>query len=127
AARLHAVVPDTKPSKKGKSSEDDVEMTDLDNAPAAAAEATTANAPPKQKFTPITVRSIEEIAGVIPPENISNLLSLTRPHPSKSTFPPLQSAVTDLVADGWSAAQVVAQLYAAVLEDDFMTSRQKAG
>lgn len=61
---------------------------------------------------PVTVRSIEEIAGVIPTSTIDRLLTAMTPK-SKSGAPygPIAQAVEDLVAEGWSATQIVTQLY----------------
>ena len=61
--------------------------------------------------TTITVRSIEEIAGVIPDGTIDALLAACEPKPGRpSTYRELSTIVTDIVADGWSASQVVLQV-----------------
>lgn len=89
AARLHAPIP--KPKKKG---DEDEEMADADA--------------PVQ--TPVTVRSIEEIAGVIPEDKVDALLECCKPKQRGSVYPGIAAIVEELVADGWSATQVVAQV-----------------
>lgn len=88
----------------------------------------------------VTIRTIEEIAGVIPTPVISSLRSAMQP-PSKSAPAPnsetpgaiagkvytaVAKHITDLVADGWSATQLLTQLYHAIVFDDNVPDRQKA-
>jgi len=106
----------TKRGKKRKAVEDEDdaaaegEAMDIDEAPKAAHSQT------------ITVRMIEEIAGVIPSPVINNLLSAVLPSQSKSTnktpYDLISRAVTDLVADGWSATQLLGQLYNSIVFDE---------
>lgn len=58
----------------------------------------------------ITVRSIEEIAGVIPESILDGLVQAMQPKKSGSVYDAVSKAVTDLVADGWSATQLVGQV-----------------
>lgn len=58
----------------------------------------------------ITVRSIEEIAGVVPETILDNLVQAMQPKGSGSAYEDVSRVVTDLVADGWSATQVVGQV-----------------
>jgi len=58
----------------------------------------------------ITVRSIQEIAGVIPDETIDNLLAACEPKKGKSAYSEISRLVRNIVADGWSAGQVVLQV-----------------
>ncbi|KAL8739912.1 MAG: hypothetical protein Q9190_007329 [Brigantiaea leucoxantha] len=58
----------------------------------------------------VTVRSIEEIAGVIPNDVIDDLVQAIQPKVRGSVYNDVSRAVTDMVADGWSATQVVAQV-----------------
>lgn len=58
----------------------------------------------------ITVKSIEEIAGVIPEESIDQLLKACEPRKGASTYPEIAKLVQDIIADGWSASQVVLQV-----------------
>lgn len=94
---------DTKVGKrKRKTVEEDEEedAMDVDAAPA----------------QPVTVASIEEIAGVIPHSTIDRLTTAVTPT-GRGTPPygPIAKAVEDLVAEGWSASQVVTQLYERVV------------
>jgi len=73
--------------------------------------------------TTITVRSIEEIAGVIPSDTITTLVSALEPKPS--SYKGISKIVTELVADGWSAGQVVLQLYQNLVFDDEVPSKAK--
>ena len=59
---------------------------------------------------PVTVKIIEEIAGVIPDPTISNLQQAIQPKPATSTYQAIAKVVEDMVADGWSATQVVSQV-----------------
>ena len=76
--------------------EDDEDAMDVDSAPT----------------QPVTVASIEEIAGVIPDSTIDRLITAVTPT-GRGTPPygPVAKAVEDLIAEGWSAGQVVTQLY----------------
>lgn len=94
---------DTKVGKrKRKTVEEDEEedAMDVDAAPA----------------QPVTVASIEEIAGVIPHSTIDRIITAVTPT-GRGTPPygPIAKAVEDLVAEGWSASQVVTQLYERVV------------
>jgi replication factor C subunit 2/4 len=77
-----------------KDADDDAEMTD----------AGPAGAPS------ITVRSIEEIAGVVPENILDSLVHAMQPKSSGSAYEAVSRVVTDLVADGWSATQVIGQV-----------------
>ncbi|KAL8950750.1 MAG: hypothetical protein Q9222_003224, partial [Ikaeria aurantiellina] len=57
----------------------------------------------------VTVRSIEEIAGVIPNNLINGLVIAMQPKARGSVYNDVTKVVTDLVADGWSASQVITQ------------------
>ena len=58
----------------------------------------------------ITIRSIEEIAGVIPKSVIANLIQAMQPRPRGAVYDAVAKVVTDMVADGWSATQLVTQV-----------------
>ena len=58
----------------------------------------------------ITIKSIEEIAGVIPDDVIDELLQAMQPRSKGAVYEAVAKQVIDLVADGWSAPQVVAQV-----------------
>lgn len=58
----------------------------------------------------ITITSIEEIAGVIPNNVVDGLLQAMQPRSRGAVYEAVAKQVTDLVADGWSATQVVTQV-----------------
>lgn len=60
--------------------------------------------------TMVTIRSIEEIAGVIPNDVVDGLLKAMQPSSRRAVYEAVAKQVTDLVADGWSATQVVTQV-----------------
>ena len=78
----------------GKDGDEDSEMTDSGNASSGV----------------ITIRTIEEIAGVVPENVLDSLVQAMQPKSSGSTYEAVSTVVTDLVADGWSATQVVGQV-----------------
>ena len=59
----------------------------------------------------VTTRSIEEIAGVIPEPVVDGLIEAMQPRGKGAVYEAVAKRVTDLVADGWSATQVVAQVW----------------
>jgi replication factor C subunit 2/4 len=59
---------------------------------------------------PVTVKIIEDIAGVIPNQTVDGLLEAIRPKKSGDTYQDVAKVVEDLVADGWSAGQVLSQV-----------------
>ncbi|KAK6336493.1 hypothetical protein TWF696_002043 [Orbilia brochopaga] len=74
----------------------------------------------------VTVRSIEEIAGVIPDKTIDSLMESMQPRPhGQAVYTPVAKVVQDIVADGWSAAQVLLQLYNRLVFSDMLTGNQK--
>ncbi len=58
----------------------------------------------------VTIRSIEEIAGVIPNDVVDGLIEAMQPSLRGAVYEAVAKQVTDLVADGWSATQVVTQV-----------------
>lgn len=58
----------------------------------------------------ITVRTIEEIAGVIPESIVDGLVDAMQPKKVGSSYGPVSSVITDVVADGWSATQLIIQV-----------------
>lgn len=58
----------------------------------------------------VTVKIIEDIAGVIPHGTIEELVSAMRPRGSTEAYKATAKVVEDMVADGWSAGQVVSQV-----------------
>lgn len=80
----------------GKDADDDAEMVDAESSGPGT----------------ITVRTVEEIAGVIPESILDNLVQAMQPKASGSAYEAVSKVVTDLVADGWSATQLVSQVCA---------------
>jgi replication factor C subunit 2/4 len=111
AARLVGAVqtpaPAEKKRKRAKTEDDeDDEAMDVDDTSASASN------------TPVTIRSIEEIAGVIPPSTIEDLTTAMQPSSKGTMYSRVSKAVEDLVAEGWSATQLVSQLYDQVVIQD---------
>ncbi|KAL9070582.1 MAG: hypothetical protein Q9161_004752 [Pseudevernia consocians] len=73
----------------------------------------------------VTIKSIEEIAGVIPSDLIDGLLQAMQPRSKGAVYESVAKQVMDLVADGWSATQVVTQLYQKIVYDDALSNKQK--
>lgn len=63
----------------------------------------------------VTIRNIEEIAGVIPGKFIDDLVGAMQPPSHGAVYEAVARVVTDLVADGWSATQIVTQVRRAFL------------
>lgn len=74
---------------------------------------------------PITVKIVEDIAGVIPDTTIDGLVNAIRPRSSGNAYSIISKVVEDMVADGWSAGQVVNQLYQAIVYDETVPDVQK--
>ncbi|KAL2835107.1 hypothetical protein BDW59DRAFT_168396 [Aspergillus cavernicola] len=101
AARLVGV------AKQGKKDEDeDEEMKD-------------------QGSETITVRTIEEIAGVVPEGIVDELIQSLQPKKIGSSYEAISKVVTEIVADGWSATQLLIQLYRRVIYNDAIPDIQK--
>ncbi|OAX79757.1 hypothetical protein ACJ72_05922 [Emergomyces africanus] len=66
----------------------------------------------------ITVRTIEEIAGVVPDDIVNRLVKALQPKKGRSSYEDVSKVVTDIVADGWSASQMLTQLYQIIVFDD---------
>lgn len=58
----------------------------------------------------VTVKIIEDIAGVIPDQTIEELVATLRPRGSGGAYAGVSKVVEDMVADGWSAGQIVSQV-----------------
>jgi replication factor C subunit 2/4 len=58
----------------------------------------------------VTVKSIEDIAGVIPDETIEKLVKSMQPRSKGLVYEAVSNVVMDMVADGWSGTQVVSQV-----------------
>ncbi|KAL1639992.1 Subunit of heteropentameric Replication factor C (RF-C) [Diplodia intermedia] len=75
--------------------------------------------------TPVSVPVIEEIAGVIPAPTMERLYDAMQPRAKGKVYADVAQAVEDMVADGWSATQLVAQLYEMVLFDEKVEDLKK--
>jgi replication factor C subunit 2/4 len=91
----------------------------------------------------VMVRSVEEIAGVIPEDVIDRLLKACEPKPGKCSYTTIATVVSDMVADGWNASQTIiqasfyivysqqnliltaSQLYNRLVYDDVVSANQK--
>ncbi|KAM5470099.1 Subunit of heteropentameric Replication factor C (RF-C) [Microsporum audouinii] len=73
----------------------------------------------------ITVKSIEEVSGMVPETVMDRVMAALRPNKRVSKYDEISNLVTDLVADGWSASQVLSQTYQAVLQDEAVSDVQK--
>ncbi|KAM4059505.1 ATPase family associated with various cellular activities (AAA) domain-containing protein [Hirsutella rhossiliensis] len=74
---------------------------------------------------PVTVKVVEDIAGTIPQWTIDSLVKAMRPRGAGETYQAVAKLVEEMVADGWSATQVVTQLYQALTTDESIPDIQK--
>jgi replication factor C subunit 2/4 len=74
----------------------------------------------------VTVQIVEEIAGVVPESIVDRLFAAIKAKAGAGKYDTVASAVEDLVADGWSGTQVMAQLYGRVVEDEMVPDKEKA-
>ncbi|XXG94633.1 hypothetical protein Hte_000890 [Hypoxylon texense] len=73
----------------------------------------------------VTVKIVEEIAGVIPDQTIARLQKAMQPKSAGATYQAIAKVVEEMVADGWSAGQVLSQLYQAVIHDEMVPDLAK--
>jgi len=73
----------------------------------------------------ITKQTIEDIAGVIPDETIDQLLQTIQPRKTGAVYDFTANVVQEIVADGWSATQVLLQLYDKVIYDEKISDLRK--
>lgn len=73
----------------------------------------------------VTVKIVEDIAGVIPNNTVDKLVQAIRPRSSGDAYSAVSQVVEDMVADGWSAGQVVSQLYQTIVYDETIPDVQK--
>lgn len=117
AARLvgaTATVENGLSSKRGRKNkvidDDDEEMVDADS-----------DKPPKKTITPAI---LNEIAGVVPPDVVEDLVSVMMKGASQN-YGRLSSTVEDMVASGWAATEVLGSLYQKLIYDDLISSQKK--
>lgn len=119
ATRLVGATSSSTGSKRNKKQvpddddDEDTEMTDGDSKAAAT------------KGGKITKPIIDEIAGVLPESIVSRLLSMMRKGSANSNFNRLKAEVDEIVAEGYSANEVLLALYAKLMMDDMVESRRK--
>jgi replication factor C subunit 2/4 len=58
----------------------------------------------------VTIKSVEDIAGVIPDATIEKLVKAMQQKSKGLVYEAVSKVVTDIVADGWSATQLVTQV-----------------
>lgn len=58
----------------------------------------------------VTIKSVEDIAGVIPDATVEKLAKAMQPKSQALVYEAVSKVVVDMVADGWSASQVVTQV-----------------
>jgi replication factor C subunit 2/4 len=73
----------------------------------------------------VTKETIEEIAGVIPNETIEQLIDAIQPRKNGAVYASAAKVVQEVVADGWSATQVLLQLYDKVIYDEKIKDLKK--
>lgn len=73
----------------------------------------------------VTVKIVEDIAGVIPDKTIQDLVRAMQPSGQGQTYQKVGKVVEDMVADGWSAGQTTAQLYQALVYDETIPDIKK--
>ncbi len=103
-----------KKSSKSKIVDDDSDedMQDADVAPAVGSK--------------VTVQIVDEIAGVVPPATINELVDAMQPNTRIPIYNGVAAVVRDkIVADGWSANQVLQQLYQKLIMEDETISAPK--
>ncbi|KAK4192706.1 P-loop containing nucleoside triphosphate hydrolase protein [Podospora australis] len=66
----------------------------------------------------VSVKIVQDIAGVIPDDSIQKLVQAMRPTSGGETYQGIAKVVEEMVADGWSAGQAMTQLYQAVVYDE---------
>lgn len=67
----------------------------------------------------VTTKVIEEIAGVIPSDVVDGLIEAMQPRTKGAVYESVAKAVTDMVADGWSATQTITQVSPSIKFDLF--------
>jgi replication factor C subunit 2/4 len=73
----------------------------------------------------VTKETIEEIAGTIPDTTIDRLIATLQPRKSAPVYDSAAKVVQDIVADGWSATQVLLQLYEKIIYDEKISDLKK--
>ena len=127
AARLVGAVQTSTPNTGGdKKRKRTTKIEDDSDEDGDAMDVDTTSTPPSNSQQ-VTVPSIEEIAGVIPEPTISHLITSMQPSSKGTVYSRVSGAVETMVAEGWSATQIVNQLYdEIVLSDESVGDGQKS-
>jgi replication factor C subunit 2/4 len=75
-----------------------------------------------QGSEPITSRMIHEMAGIIPEETIQDLIDIV----STNDIKQIQKKVQNLMNEGFSGENIVAQMHEAIIKNDALNTLQKA-
>lgn len=73
----------------------------------------------------VTVKIVEDIAGVIPDATMQKLVKAIHPPKSGNAYEAVAAAVKEMVADGWSATKTMNQLYHIVVYDEMIPDVKK--
>ena len=106
AARLVGVAKVSRPKKSGRSKKRRTGEEDEDDE----GENDDAMDMGGQDDAIVTTKSIEEIAGVIPDNVVNDLIQAMQPRAKGIVYEAVAKVVLDMVADGWSAMQIVTQV-----------------
>lgn len=123
SAKLTSTAATSAAGSSSKTDGDDVVMADADDEEVLAVAA--------DRPTRITVRMVQEIAGVIPEDVINGLVAATKPANTRVTgfgdavFRNLVNVVEEVILAGWSATQILTQLHDCILLDDEYSGEQK--
>ena len=70
----------------------------------------------------ITVRTVEDIAGIIPEDVLDRLVQAMQPKKIGSSYGAVSAVITDVIADGWSATQLLIQVCSFCLSDTLIAN-----
>lgn len=74
----------------------------------------------------VTIQIVQDIAGVIPKPTMDSLAKAIFPQNTKTIpYEKIAKVVEDMIAEGWSAAQTVGQLYERIMFDERIGDLQK--
>ena len=73
----------------------------------------------------VTIQSVREIAGVVPESTVEALVKAMQGGGKGGLYEKIADVVEELVAEGWSATQVVTQLYDKIVLSETIPDSQK--
>ncbi|SZF03163.1 unnamed protein product [Blumeria hordei] len=73
----------------------------------------------------VTLASIEDIAGLVPNSLVSRLVTAMQTNSQHAAYEAVSTVVRDIVHEGWSATQVVSQLYNTIIYDEMIADVRK--